>query len=200
MSDTNKWFVAHTYSGYENKVASNIEKMVESRGMQDQILEVKIPTRIGEAEKNDHIVEVEEKCYPCYVFIKAAVDYKKVANSDEEELAMSDDAWFVIRNTRGVTGFVGPESKATPLSDKEVELYGLEENNEIMEELPKSKPIPILEIGEEVEITEDSLEGMIGVISSIDTINKRVKVDINWFGKNTPTDLSIYDVKKIEKD
>ena len=188
MSDT-KWFVVHTYSGYENKVAANIEKMVENRGMQDQILEIKIPTRIETEIKDGQKIETEEKCYPCYVFVKATVAY-----NDKEELAMTDDAWFVIRNTRGVTGFVGPESKATPLNDAEVEAFGIES------EALETKVASVFNVGDEVEITEDSFMGMHGVVSSIDLANERVVLVVDWFGKKTNADLSIYDVKAIEKD
>lgn len=104
MSADAKWYVVHTYSGYENKVATNIEKMVENRKMQDQILEVQIPTEIVTEIKDDKKREVERKLFPGYVLVKAAVTY------DENNVpSMSDDAWFVIRNTRGVTGFVGRE-------------------------------------------------------------------------------------------
>ena len=124
MSADAKWYVVHTYSGYENKVATNIEKMVENRKMQDQILEVQIPTEIVTEIKDDKKREVERKLFPGYVLVKAAVTY------DENNVpSMSDDAWFVIRNTRGVTGFVGPESKATPLSDDEVLKLGVEKKS-----------------------------------------------------------------------
>lgn len=193
MSDT-KWFVVHTYSGYENKVAANIEKMVENRGMQDQILEVKIPTVTETVIKNDVKEEREVKLYPSYVFVKVAVAYKKVANSDIEELAMTDDAWFVIRNTRGVTGFVGPESKATPLSDAEVEKFGIEDSSS------KSRTATVFNVGDKVEITDERFKGMTGTVSKIDLENEIVVLSTELFGKETTVELNIYDIKLIEED
>ena len=115
MSVDTRWYVVHTYSGYENKVATNIEKMVENRKMQDQILEVKIPTEIvTDAEKKK---EVERKLFPGYVLVKVAVYPDK-----DNRPAMSDETWLLIRNTRGVTGFVGHENKAIPLTDEELDI------------------------------------------------------------------------------
>lgn len=143
MSVDAKWYVVHTYSGYENKVATNIEKMVENRKMQDQILEVQIPTEIVTEIKDDKKREVERKLFPGYVLVKAAVTY------DENNVpSMSDDAWFVIRNTRGVTGFVGPESKATPLSEDEVLKLGVEKKSIEVE----------YQVGDTVRITDERLE------------------------------------------
>lgn len=114
MADSAKWYVIHTYSGYENKVANNIETVVENRQMQDQILEVKIPMETVTEIKDNKKRDVERKVFPGYVLVKLAVDV------EDGEYVMSDDTWYVIRNTRGVTGFVGPESKPIPLSDEEV--------------------------------------------------------------------------------
>ena len=105
MADSAKWYVIHTYSGYENKVANNIETVVENRQMQDQILEVKIPMETVTEIKDNKKRDVERKVFPGYVLVKLAVDV------EDGEYVMSDDTWYVIRNTRGVTGFVGPESK-----------------------------------------------------------------------------------------
>ena len=129
MSTDTRWYVVHTYSGYENKVATNIEKMVENRKMQDQILEVKIPTEIvTDAEKKK---EVERKLFPGYVLVKVAVTPDR-----DNRPAMSDETWLLIRNTRGVTGFVGPENKAIPLTDEEVmEKLSIVNIAEIMNEL-----------------------------------------------------------------
>lgn len=113
-------YVIHTYSGYENKVANNIETVVENRQMQDQILEVKIPMETVTEIKDNKKRDVERKVFPGYVLVKLAVDV------EDGEYVMSDDTWYVIRNTRGVTGFVGPESKPIPLSDEEVLALGVE--------------------------------------------------------------------------
>ena len=111
MAEEAKWYVAHTYSGYENKVKANIEKSVENRGMQDLILDVKVPTEEVVEENGDKKKVVQHKIFPGYVIIK---------------MIMTDESWYIVRNTRGVTGFVGPGSKPVPLSDEEVERMGVE--------------------------------------------------------------------------
>ena len=121
MAKDAKWYVVHTYSGYENKVATNIEKVVENRKMHDQILDVKIPTEIVTEIKDDKTREVERKIFPSYVLVKVAVDY-----DEDDQPKMSDDSWYVIRHTRGVTGFVGPDNKPAPLSDQEIYKLGVE--------------------------------------------------------------------------
>ena len=167
----------HTYSGYENKVATNIEKMVENRKMQDQILEVQIPTEIVTEIKDDKKREVERKLFPGYVLVKAAVTY------DENNVpSMSDDAWFVIRNTRGVTGFVGPESKATPLSDDEVLKLGVEKKSIEVE----------YKVGDTVRITDERLEGFSG------TVTKITGSVSAFFGKETSVELEL-DQVELEK-
>ena len=121
MAAITKWFVVHTYSGYENKVQDNIMKVVDNRNMNDEILDVRVPTElVVEVKDNGETKEVERKLFPGYVLVKVAVQ------AGDNEYTMSDEAWYVIRNTRGVTGFVGPESKPVALTDKEVETMGLE--------------------------------------------------------------------------
>ncbi|MBQ6932461.1 MAG: transcription termination/antitermination protein NusG, partial [Clostridia bacterium] len=116
MADDARWYVIHTYSGYENKVADSIQKIVENRSMQDYILDVKIPTEIVTEIREDKTTrEVERKIFPGYVLVKLAVFY-----DDDGQPKMTDDTWYVIRNTRGCTGFVGPESKPVPLTEEEV--------------------------------------------------------------------------------
>ena len=115
MSEISRWYVVHTYSGYENKVAANIETVVENRKMQDLILDVQVPTETVVEVKDDGTKkEVERKLFPGYVIVKLAV----FEDEDSGEYEMTDDTWYVIRNTRGVTGFVGPEGKPVPLSEK----------------------------------------------------------------------------------
>ena len=120
MADNARWFVVHTDSGYENKVASNIETAVENRKMQDQIFEVRVPTETVTEIREDQRREVVRKLFPGYVLVKVACSYRRRSEFEDEELAMSDEAWYLIRNTRGVTGFVGPGSKPIPLTEEEV--------------------------------------------------------------------------------
>lgn len=182
MSADAKWFVVHTYSGYENKVASSIEKMAENRKMQDQILEVKIPTeKVVDAEKKK---EVERKLWPGYVLVKVAVTYDQ-----DNRPAMSDEAWLLIRNTRGVTGFVGPENKAIPLTDEEVIRLGVEK-----------KVVEVsYAVGDTVNIIADLFEGFSGIVEEIDLDENKVKVSVSaLFGKNTIVELELDDVELAE--
>lgn len=215
-----KWFVVHTYSGYENKVASNIKTIVENRQMQDQILEVKIPVEtvkeirtkklgkrkkakdpdelddifddLDEEEEEKNVekveVEVERKLFPGYVMIKVACVYKTKEGSDVEELTMTDDAWYVIRNTRGVTGFVGPESKPVPLSDSEVIALGVEQRRVEVN----------FKEGDLVNIIDGSLSGFSGIVSSIDLENETVEVLISMFGRETPAQVNLSEVEPVE--
>lgn len=164
-----RWYVVHTYSGYENKVKTNLEKMIENRGLQNVIFEVRIPLMTtvevgGGVEK-----EKEEKIFPCYVLVK---------------MEMSDATWHVVRNITGVTGFVGPGSKPVPLSDKEVEAMGIE-----------TKMVALsFEIGDRVSIMSTELEG---TVSSISDDKKKVIVVVSMLGRPTPIEVDATDVKKI---
>ena len=153
MAGISKWYVIHTYSGYENKVKDNIEKVVANRSMEDQILEVKVPTEIvTEIKENGESKEVERKLMPGYVLVKLAVMEIK------DELTMSDDAWYVIRNTRGVTGFVGPESKPVPLTEAEVAALGVEK-----------KIVEVnYNIGDFVNIIDGPLSDFSGTVEELD--------------------------------
>ena len=176
MAGISKWYVIHTYSGYENKVKDNIEKVVENRKMHDQILEVKVPTEIvTEIKDNGEKKEVERKIFPGYVLVKLAVVEVK------DELTMSDEAWYVIRNTRGVTGFVGPESKPVPLSEKEVQALGVEKK---IVEVNYS-------VGDFVNIIDGPLSDFSGVVEGIDIDNKKL-----FILPNTKTIIS----KNIEEE
>ena len=168
MSESNeaKWYVIHTYSGYENKVASDLATMVESRGMQDLIQEIRIPTEIVTEIKEDKKREIERKIFPGYVLIKMIV---------------TDDSWFVVRNTRGVTGFVGPASKPVPLTDAEVESLGVEKHSV---EVPY-KP------GDNVKIISGPLEGFTGVVEDVDVPANDVRVLISMFGRETPAQFEL---------
>ena len=168
MSETQeaKWYVVHTYSGYENKVASDLATMVESRGMQDLILDIKIPTETVTEIKEDKKREVERKIFPGYVLIKMIV---------------TDDSWYVVRNIRGCTGFVGPASKPVPLTMEEVAALGVEKH---------SVEVGYRE-GDHVKIISGPLEGYAGIVRSVDTANNSVNVGLSMFGRETPVEFEL---------
>lgn len=171
-TDKAYWYVVHTYSGYENKVKANIEKTIENSGLQDVILEVKVPMEESIEVKNGKKKHVMKKLYPGYVMVK---------------MFLTDESWYVVRNTRGVTGFVGPGSKPIPLSNKEVRAMGVED-------------IPIklnVEVGENVMITAGPLESFIGVIIEVNAERQKVKVVVSMFGRDTNVELDFAQVKRI---
>lgn len=168
-----KWYVIHTYSGYENKVKANIEKIVENRNMQDQILEVIVPVQDAIEEKNGQKKTVSRKVFPGYVLIN---------------MNMNDDTWYVVRNTRGVTSFVGPGSKPVPLTDEEVNAMGIETS---------MKPSTNLQKGDSVKITAGPFENSIGVISEINPHKRTVIVKVSIFGRETPTEIDFGQVEVI---
>ena len=183
MAADARWYVVHTYSGYENKVAANIEKMVENRRMQDQILEVKIPTEMVTEIKDDKTREVERKLFPSYVMVKVAVTPDK-----DDRPTMSDEAWFVIRNTRGVTGFVGPDSKAMPLTEAEVLALGVEKRSIEVN----------YQVGDTVNIIDELFDGFSGRVEELDLENNMVKVAVSaLFGKETLVELELDQVEAI---
>lgn len=168
-----KWYVIHTYSGYENKVADSIEKIVENRGLQDFIYEVKIPTETVTEVKDGKERQYERKIFPGYVLVKMIV---------------TDDSWFVVRNIRGVTGFVGANSTApVPLSDKEVEALGVE-NNEVLVNF---------KVGDSVNIIDGPLEGFVGVVDEIEPDKNYVKVILSMFGRETPVELELTQIELV---
>ena len=171
MADTEaRLYVAHTYSGYENKVKADIENTIVNRNLQDQILEVYVPMQEVEREGKDKKKLVQQKMFPAYVLIK---------------MFMNDDTWYVVRNTRGVTGFVGPGSKPVPLTDEEVASMGLMSS---VAEAPFS-------IGDSVIVTSGVWEDTVGIVRQIDLKNKTVTINIDMFGRETPTELSFNDVE-----
>lgn len=178
MSDA-RWYVVHTYSGYENKVATNIEKAVENQKMQDLIHEVKVPTEtVVEIKENkktgakEHR-EVERKVYPGYVMVK---------------MIMTDDSWYVVRNIRGVTGFVGPGSKPVPLTEKEVLRLGVE----------KREIIVNFAVGDSVTVTDGYLDGFIGTVESIEPENDLVRVTVSMMGKDVLVELELDQVEALD--
>ncbi len=183
MSNNSRWYVVHTYSGYENKVAGNIEKVVENRGMQDLILEVKIPTETVVEVKEDKTREVERKLFPGYVMVKMAVEM-----DDNDLPVISDEAWLVVRNTRGVTGFVGPESKPTPLTEEEVYRLGVEKRTVEVN----------YAVGDTVNIIDEIFDGFTGRVEAIDVENNMVRVTVSaLFGKETMVELELDQVEPI---
>lgn len=186
MADNTRWFVIHTYSGYENKVASNILTVVENRKMQDQILEVRIPTEIVTEIKDDKKREIERKIFPGYVLVRLACVYKKRSDyDDDEELTMTDEAWYVIRNTRGVTGFVGPGSKPVPLSEEEVLRLGIEQRSIEVD----------YQVGDLVNILSGPFDGFSGTVDTIDLQKEIVTVMISMLGRETPVELALDQVE-----
>lgn len=160
-----RWFVVHTYSGYENKVKANIEKIIENRNIQDQILEVMVPVQNSVEIKNGQKKSVQRKVFPGYVLIK---------------MIMNDDTWYVVRNTRGVTSFVGPGSKPVPLSEEEIMSMGIELPTESLE----------MAIGDNVKVTSGPFEGSIGFIKEINQNKHTVIVKLSVFGRETPVELN----------
>lgn len=175
-----KWYVVHTYSGYENKVKTNLEKRVESMGMGDQIYRVLVPMEEVIENKGNKKKTVLKKVFPGYILV---------------ELVMTDDSWYVVRNTPGVTGFVGSSgagSKPTPLLDDEVKgilkLMGITD----------AKPKVDFELNENVKVIDGPFDNFIGHIDEINVEKLKLKVLVNMFGRETPVELDFNQVEKIQ--
>ena len=161
-----KWYVVHTYSGYENKVKANIEKTVENRSMQDQILDVVVPVQDDIEEKNGKKKVVSRKVFPGYVLI---------------HMDMNDDTWYVVRNTRGVTSFVGPGSKPVPLTDEEVMSMGIVKEPDID-----------IKVGDVVKINDGgAFADSVGVVSEVNPHKRTIVVKVSMFGREIPTEVGI---------
>ena len=173
MSEEAKWYVVHTYSGYENKVASNLEKTVENRQLQDLIQEIRVPTEKVVEIKDNKKKEVERKIFPGYVIVK---------------MILNDESWYAVRNIRGCTGFVGPSSKPVPLTDEEVKNLGVE---------LKSVEVSY-SVGDSVRIIDGPLEDFVGTVEQIDTDKNYVKVVVSMFGRETPVELELDQVEPVE--
>ena len=168
-----KWYVAHTFSGYENKVASNIQTVVENRNLHDLIQEVSVPTEtVVEIKEDSSKKEVERKIFPSYVLVK---------------MVMNDDTWYVVRNIRGCTGFVGPESKPVPLTDEEVKKLGVEK---------VSVEVAYAE-GDIVNVIDGPLEGFSGTVDSVDVSKNSVQVTISMFGRETAVEFELDQLEKV---
>ncbi len=173
MADEARWYVIHTYSGYENKVASNLEKTVENRNLHDLIHEVRVPTEIVTEIKDNKSREVERKIFPGYVLVK---------------MVLTDDSWYIVRNIRGCTGFVGPSSKPVPLTEEEVARLGVEEKQVELN----------YAVGDSVSIIDGPLEGFIGTVEEIDIEKNRVRVTVSMFGRETPVELELAQAEPAE--
>lgn len=172
MSEDVKWYVVHTYSGYENKVKANLEKIVENRNMQEHILDIVVPMEEQIEIKDGKKKATLRKVFPGYVLIK---------------MIMSDESWYIIRNTRGVTGFVGPGSKPVPLTDDEVKVMGVEE----------FAPTVDYAVGDNVRVTSGPLENFIGIVEEINMDKKKVRVMVSMFGRETPVELELLQIQKL---
>lgn len=172
MADEAKWYVVHTYSGYENKVATNLETIVENRGLQDWINEIRVPTETVIEIKDNKKREVERKIFPGYVLVK---------------MVMTDESWYVVRNTRGCTGFVGPNGKPIPLTEEEVAALGVEKR---MVEVNYT-------VGDTVHIIDGPLENFTGVVDEVDLDKNKVRVTISMFGRETPVELELDQAERM---
>ena len=168
-----KWYVVHTYSGYENKVKANIDKTIENRHLEDQILEVRVPLEEVIEMKNGVQKVSMKKLFPGYVMI---------------HMIMNDDTWYVVRNTRGVTGFVGPGSKPVPLEEEEMSRFGIHQENTVYD----------FEIGDTVTVLSGAWEGTVGVVQSMNEQKQSLSINVELFGRETPVELGFSEVKKMD--
>ena len=171
MAETN-WYVVHTYSGYENKVKANIDKTIENRHLEDQILEVRVPMQEVVELKNGAKKEVQKKMFQGYVLIN---------------MVMNDDTWYVVRNTRGVTGFVGPGSKPVPLTEAEMRPLGIRSEEVVVD----------FEEGDTVTVIGGVWKDTVGVIQSMNHGKQIVTINVDLFGRETPVEISFAEVKKL---
>ncbi len=172
VTNNMEWYVVHTYSGYENKVKANLELVIENRGMQDYFQEIIIPMMEEVEIKEGREKSTLKKVFPGYVLIK---------------MILTDDTWYVVRNIRGVTGFVGPGSKPSPLTEKEVMALGVELVDTVVD----------YEIGDTVKVISGPLENSTGVVEDISVEKERVKVSISMFGREISAELEYSQIQKI---
>ena len=174
MADSAKWYVIHTYSGYENAVKTSIEKFVTGRGMEDKILRMEIPMEtVTEVTESGATKEVERKVFPGYVLIK---------------MVMTDDTWHLVRNVRGVTGFVGSANKPIPLTEEEVLAMGMEKHEIVVN----------YHVGDHVRIVDGPLSTFTGVVEEIEPEKNRVSVMVSMFGRETPVELELDQVEVLD--
>ena len=173
MSDGAQWYVVHTYSGYENTVKATIEKYVENRGLQDLIHEISIPLETVTEITDNGPKEVERKVFPGYVLVK---------------MVMTDECWHIVRNIRGVTGFLGSGNKPIPLSESDIAALGVE----------KREIVVGYEVGDSVKITDGALESFLGTVEEIDLDRSKVRVVVSMFGRETPVELELDQVEPVK--
>ena len=166
------WYVVHTYSGYENKVKANIEKTIENRHLEDQILEVRVPMQDVVEMKNGARKQVQKKMFPGYVLIN---------------MIMNDDTWYVVRNTRGVTGFVGPGSKPVPLTEAEMRPLGIQSENVVVD----------FKEGDTVTVISGVWADTVGVIQSMNQGKQSDIINVDLFGRETPVEIGFTEIKKM---
>ena len=171
-TDKPYWYVVYTYSGYENKVMDNLLKTIENHNLQDTIIDVKVPMEESVEIKNGKKRHVSRKMFPGYVMVK---------------MFLNDESWYVVRNTRGVTGFVGPSSKPIPLSDAEVRSMGIENVRISLD----------VEVGNNVIVTSGPLESFVGLVEEVNTERQKVRVLVSMFGRDTSVELDFVQVKRI---
>ena len=171
MADA-RWYVVHTYSGYDNKVKVDIEKTIENRNLQDQILEVSVPMLAVTELKNGVEKQADKKMFPGYVLVN---------------MVMNDDTWYVVRNTRGVTGFVGPGSKPVPLTEEEIAALGFQKPEVEMD----------FEVGDMIVVTAGAWKDTVGAIKTINEAKKSIIINVEMFGRDTPVELNFSEVKKM---
>ncbi len=171
MAEAN-WYVVHTYSGYENKVKANIEKTIENRHLEDEIIEVRVPMQDVVEVKNGARKTVQKKMFPGYVLVN---------------MIMNDDTWYVVRNTRGVTGFVGPGSKPVPLSEAEMKPLGIKTENITID----------FAEGDAIAVVAGVWKDTVGVVQRIDFGKQAATINVELFGRETPVEISFAEVRKM---
>ena len=167
-----KWYVVHTYSGYENKVKANIEKTIENRHLEDQILEVRVPLQEVVEMRNGAAKQVQKKMFPGYVLLN---------------MEMNDDTWYVVRNTRGVTGFVGPGSKPVPLTEAEMKPLGIKTENVSID----------FGEGDSIAVVAGVWKDTVGVVQKLDYGKQTATINVELFGRETPVEISFAEVRKL---
>ena len=172
MAEAN-WYVVHTYSGYENKVKANIEKTIENRGLQEEILEVRVPMEEVVEVKNGTKKVSQKKLFPGYVMIN---------------MVMNDDTWYVVRNTRGVTGFVGPGSKPVPLTEAEMKPLGIN-TNQISVDFAE---------GDMIVVLAGAWKDTVGAVQKMDYQRGTATINVELFGRETPVEISFEEVRKVD--
>ncbi|MBQ7840858.1 MAG: transcription termination/antitermination factor NusG [Lachnospiraceae bacterium] len=168
-----KWYVAHTYSGYENKVKADLEKTIENRHLENEILEVRVPMQEVVEMKNGSKKTVQKKLFPGYVLVN---------------MIMNDDTWYVVRNTRGVTGFVGPGSKPVPLTEAEMKPLGIKAENVTID----------FAEGDTIVVVAGAWKDTVGAVQKIDYNKQTATINVELFGRETPVEISFAEVRKLQ--